>query len=126
MNSDILDENFHANNEIKNLDDIKKALTKAGIHQHFEKKNGTIIVEEGTAIRVTIHFKNGIATVKPNFPKIGNSTQVAISAIFFLVFMFAIPVVFPLVIAILLGQLASYFVYQPKIKAFVARIEQYV
>jgi len=126
MDKNILDENFHANNEIKSLDDIKKSLRQAGIQTFFEKNNGTIIVEEGNTIRVTIHYKDGLATVKPNFPKIGNSIQIIVSALLLVLFMFVLSVPFPLVIAIVVGQLISYFYYQPKIKAFAARIEQYV
>ncbi len=128
MSGEILDENFHANNEINNLDDIKKALQQAGITSFFEHKNGSIIVEQGDAVKVTITYKDGLAIVKPNFPSIGNSIQIIASGVFlaFSMFIISTPFPFPWIIAIAGGQLVSYLVHQPKTKKLKTRIEQYI
>lgn len=128
MNDKILDDGYLAKNEIRNKEDIKRALEQAGINSFFEHINGTIIVEQGDAIKLVIHYENDIVTVKPKFPQIGNSVQVLSSGIVLAVFLFLIKVPFPLqwVFAIAGGQIVSYIFYSPKIKELKERIERFV
>lgn len=128
MNDKILDDGYLAKNEIRNKEDIKRALKQAGINSFFEHINGTIIVEQGDAIKLVIHYENDIVTVKPKFPQIGNSVQVLSSGIVLAVFLFLIKVPFPLqwVFAIAGGQIVSYIFYSPKIKELKERIERFV
>lgn len=128
MNDKILDDGYLAKNEIRNKEDIKRALEQAGINSFFEHINGTIIVEQGDAVKLVIHYENDIVTVKPKFPQIGNSVQVLSSGIVLAVFLFLIKVPFPLqwVFAIAGGQIVSYIFYSPKIKELKERIERFV
>jgi hypothetical protein len=128
MNDKILDDGYLAKNEIRNKEDIKRALKQAGINSFFEHINGTIIVEQGDAIKLVIHYENDIVTVKPKFPQIGNSVQVLSSGIVLAIFLFLIKVPFPLqwVFAIAGGQIVSYIFYSPKIKELKERIERFV
>ena len=113
---------------ISSINDIKKALKQAGINSFFEHQNGTIVVEEGDAVKVVIHYENNIVSVKPKFPQIGNSVQLLSSAILLGFFIFIIKLPFPLqyVIAVLGGQIVSYFYFSPKTKEFKERIERFV
>lgn len=128
MNDKILDDGYLAKNQIRNKEDIKRALKQAGIDSFFEHQNGTIIVQQGDAVQVVIHYENDIVSVKPKFPQIGNSVQLLSSAILLAIFIFLIKVPFPLqwVIAIGGGQIVSYMYYSPKTKELKERIEKYV
>ncbi len=126
MSNEILDDGIWARTEIKNKADLKKALMKGGINSFYEHKNGAIIVEQGDAVKVAIHYENEKVSIKPKFPRIGNSVQVIVSGIILAVFLFLIPIPFPLpwIIAIIGGQALSYFVYYPKTIELKERIEK--
>ncbi len=128
MNDKILDDDFSAKNEIKNKEDIKRGLKQAGINSFFEHRNGTIIVEQGDAVKVAIHYENIKVSVKPKFPQIGNSVQLFSSGILLAIFIFLIKVPFPFqwIIAIVGGQIVSYLFYSPKTKELKERIEKFV
>lgn len=128
MDDKLLDDRFLAKLDINSLDDIKKGLTQAGIQKFYEHKNGSIIVEEGDAVRVAIFFKGGKVYLKPKFPQIGNSTQIVCSALLLAIFLFIIPVPFPFqwVIAIGGGQLISYLIFMPKTKKLREKIEDFL
>lgn len=128
MDDKILDDGHLAKNPIRNMEDIKKALIQAGIDSFFEHQNGTIVVEQGDAVKVVIRYENDTVSVISKFPQIGNSVQLLFSAILLAIFIFIIKVPFPLqwVIAIAGGQIASYIYYSPKTKELKERIERYV
>ena len=128
MRDDILDDGFLKRIEIRNKNDIKVALKEAGFNNFFEHKNGSIIVKESDAVKISIHYENDLIKIKPQFPQIGNSIQVLSSVVILAIFLFAISVPFPLqwVIAIIGGQLVSYLLYMPITRALKARIERYI
>jgi hypothetical protein len=128
MKDQILDEGYWAKNEIKSKKDLAEVLRKAGYHSFYEHKNGSIIVEQGEAVRVEIQLENNSVNITPRFPKIGNSMQIAISAVLLAIFLFIIPVPFPLqwVIAILGGQAASYLIHSPKTRNLKEKIESII
>ena len=128
MRDQILDDDFLIKKKITSKEDIKKRLKEAGINSFFEHKNGTIIVEQGDAVKVVIHYENNEVRVESKFPQIGNSIQVVASGVLLAIFIFVIPVVFPMpwIIAIIGGQIISYMVHSPKTKKFKERIEKFV
>ena len=128
MKEEILDEGFFTNVEIKSLEDIKHGLRSGGINSFYEHKDGSIIVQEGDAVKVAIRFENQIVSVKPKFPRIGNSIQVTASAVLLAIFIFIIAVPFPIqwIIAIAGGQIVSYLYHSPKTKRLQERIENYL
>ncbi len=128
MNQQILDDNFHANKKVSSNEDIKQRLVQAGISSFYEHENGTIRVEDGDAVQVEIHYIDNEVSIKSKFPQIGNSIQIVISGIILAIFLFIIPLTFPIpwIIAILGGQLISYLYFTPKTKKLKERIERYI
>ena len=128
MNKDILDDDAWSKRKVRNLQDVKDALTDAGFISFFEHKDGYIIVEEGEAVRVKIRYVYNEAVVNPLFPTIGNSIQVvsSIALVSFFIWGWSIPFPLPWPVGILLGQLISYGVYTPKTKRLKERIERFV
>ena len=128
MSKEILDNDAWSKRDIRNIQDVKNALTDAGITSFFEHKDGYIIVEEGEAVKVQIRYNYNEAVVKPLFPTIGNSIQVisSIALVSFFIWGWSIPFPLPWPVGILLGQLISYGLYMPKTKRLKARIERYV
>lgn len=127
MKNELLDDDFSFKS-INSRDDIKRALRGIGIDSFYEHKNGSIIVEDGDAVKLAIYYEDGLVRLKPKFPTIGNSLQILASAILLGIFLFIIPVPFPLqwVIAIVGGQLISYMVHMPKTKRLQERIERFL
>ncbi|MFK8057280.1 MAG: hypothetical protein AB8F78_14245 [Saprospiraceae bacterium] len=128
MSKEILDDDLWSKRDIRNLQDVKDALIAAGITSFFEHKDGYIIVEEGEAVKVEVHFDYNEAIVKTKFPTIGNSIQVfsSIAIVSFFIWGIAIPFPLPWPVGILLGQLISYGVYTPKTKRLKERIERFI
>ena len=128
MKNEILDDGFMAKEEIKNKEDLKRVLRKAGYNSFFEHQDGYIIVQQGDAVKVTVHYENGAVSVKPKFPRIGNSVQVLASAVVLAIFIFVIAVPFPFqwIFALIGGQIVSYLVHSPRTKKLKERIEQFI
>ena len=97
----------------KTTEELKAALHAHGIHRVFEKK-GKLIVQESDEVQVAIVHQDGRTLVKPQFPQIGNTFQVVATILFLVVFIyFEVP--FSVVTAILLGQVAAFALYMPRI-----------
>ncbi|KAA3641266.1 MAG: hypothetical protein DWQ02_00860 [Bacteroidetes bacterium] len=128
MNNKILDEGFLGTRKVTNKEEVKQALREAGINSFYEHKNGNIIVKKGDAIQLEIYFENGSVVIKEKFPRIGNSVQVVVSGVILAIFLFVILLPFPMqwIVAIIGGQLFSYFFFKPKTRDLKKRIESYL
>jgi len=85
-------------------------------------------VEKGDAVRLEIAYAQSNIQVIPKFPRIGNSMQVIASMVLLAIFLWIIPLLlpFPWIVAIVGGQLISYFFYRPKTVKLKKRIEKFI
>ena len=98
--------------------DIMEKLKKEGFHRVYETMQNEIIVEEIPSVGVKIVNINGKAVVKRRFPQIGSVPQIAATVICLVLTRFNI------ILAIILGQIASMVYYYPKIKTLKERVEK--
>ena len=115
MQQNILDRQF------LDLEDLKKCLKEGGILRFFEKKNGSIVVQESDAVQISIRLKENQPVLSPNFPQIGNGVQVLVTIILFFMALF-LDLPFSFLLAILLGQVISFLWFYPKIKLLKSKV----
>ena len=118
MSLDVLDD------QMITLADLQTKLNEAGLHQHYPKKNNTLLVKKSDIVKVRVGLDGNKVMVKGLFPDLGNTIQI-VSTILFLVLSLTLNAngVIPWGIAIMGGQLISYLWYNPKIKALKAEVE---
>ena len=117
--SNIIDDNF------LDLESIKKKLTIAGILNFYEDENSKLIISINDAVRVELSIENNAVVTSKQFPQIGNTVQIIMTAILVILsFIFDLP--FKWIIAISLGQLASYLYHRPKITTLENKIRSSV
>lgn len=105
----------------KNFEALKPKLRKAGLNDVYEKK-GWMLVRKTEAVQVKVKHNGVKYEVKPLFPQIGNSVQIVVTIVLWLLLgYFDVPL--SIVLAILLGQVASYAYHFPKIDKLRKEVE---
>jgi hypothetical protein len=104
-------------------DSLKVILAQAGFKNVYAHRTGYLIVKESDTVKVQINISpRGAASVHSKFPQIGSSVQV-ISTLLFIIVGFSGFLPYPLISAVLLGQLLSVLWFQPKINTLKKEVE---
>lgn len=108
------------------IDSLKVTLAQAGFKNVYAHKSGYLIVKDSDPVKVQIDINTrGTVSIQKKFPQIGSSVQV-LSTFFFIIIGFMGYFSYPLITAVVLGQLISFFWFQPKINNLKKEIENVV
>lgn len=116
VESNTLDDGF------LDFESIKKKLAQAGIHNYYITENNKLLVSENDAVRVEVDIVNNKPVTDKKFPQIGNTIQIIVTAVLAIV-AYTLDLPFKWILAIGLGQLASYMYHTPKIKKLESEIK---
>lgn len=109
---------------ISDLNEVKQRLLDNGIKEFsvFDKK---IQVHKNDSVAVDITLRNGEVKIKPKFPQLGNGVQIAASLIPMLILTFGLGInyLYSALIAIMFGQIFSFFYHKPQIEVLKAKVE---
>jgi hypothetical protein len=113
-------------NKTHTLDSLKVTLAEAGFKNVYAHQTGYLIVKDSDTVKVQININSrGTASVHKKFPQIGSSVQV-ISTFLFIIVGFTGVLPYPLISAVILGQIISFLWFQPKVNNLKKEVENVI
>jgi hypothetical protein len=113
-------------NKTPTLESLRITLAESGFKNVSVHKSGYLIVKDSDAVKVQININSrGTVRVDKKFPQIGSSVQVVSTLLFLIIgFMGVLP--YPIVSAVILGQLISVFWFLPKVNNLLKEVENVI